>query len=137
MKLCLAATSSAPYLKDILGEARFVLESFWYAKDWQLPYIREWEFFVLDSGAFTYMSMNKKGDSIPDPHGFQERYIRFVRDNNIKYYFNLDLDTVIGVEKTEALRRELEKAVGLAKGCQTYLKDLLAKKAHMLSPETA
>ena len=31
---------------------------------------------------------------------------------------------------------EIEKAVELAKGCKVYLQDLLAKKAHMLSPET-
>ncbi len=31
---------------------------------------------------------------------------------------------------------ELEAAVKLAKGCRVYLQDLLAKKAHMLSPET-
>ena len=30
----------------------------------------------------------------------------------------------------------LEAAIAQAKGCRTYLKDLLAKKAHMLSPET-
>ncbi|MBP0970370.1 MAG: oligoendopeptidase F [Oscillospiraceae bacterium] len=31
---------------------------------------------------------------------------------------------------------ELEKAVGMAKGCKVYLQDLIARKAHMLSPET-
>ena len=31
---------------------------------------------------------------------------------------------------------ELLRAVQLAKGCRVYLEDLLAKKAHMLSPET-
>ena len=31
---------------------------------------------------------------------------------------------------------ELEAAVEMAKGCRVYLKDLLARKAHMLSPET-
>lgn len=31
---------------------------------------------------------------------------------------------------------ELEAAVKMAKGCRVYLQDLIAKKAHMLSPET-
>ena len=31
---------------------------------------------------------------------------------------------------------ELKAAVGLAKGCRVYIEDLIAKKAHMLSPET-
>ncbi|MBR6007363.1 MAG: oligoendopeptidase F [Clostridia bacterium] len=35
-----------------------------------------------------------------------------------------------------APQEELEAAVKLAKGCRIYLEDLIAKKAHMLSPET-
>ena len=35
-----------------------------------------------------------------------------------------------------APEEELKAAVELAKGCKVYLQDLLAKKAHMLSPET-
>ena len=31
---------------------------------------------------------------------------------------------------------ELKAAVGLAKGCRVYIEDLIAKKAHMLAPET-
>ena len=35
-----------------------------------------------------------------------------------------------------APQEELEAAVKMAKGCRVYLQDLIAKKAHMLSPET-
>ena len=42
------------------------------------------------------------------------------------------VDSEILLAPTEAL----EAAVERAKGCRIYLKDLLAKKAHMLSPET-
>ena len=35
-----------------------------------------------------------------------------------------------------APEEELEKAVQLAKGCRVYLTDLIARKEHMLSPET-
>ena len=35
-----------------------------------------------------------------------------------------------------APEEELRKAVDLAHGCRVYLEDLIAKKAHMLSPET-
>lgn len=35
-----------------------------------------------------------------------------------------------------APEEELEEAVKIAKGCRVYLEDLIAKKAHMLSPET-
>ena len=42
------------------------------------------------------------------------------------------IDSEILLAPTE----ELEKAVTLEKGCRVYLTDLLAKKLHMLSPET-
>ncbi|MBQ6235592.1 MAG: oligoendopeptidase F, partial [Clostridia bacterium] len=42
------------------------------------------------------------------------------------------IDSEILLAPTE----ELEKAVTLAKGCRIYLQDLIAKKQHMLSPET-
>lgn len=35
-----------------------------------------------------------------------------------------------------APREELEAAVKIAEGCRVYLQDLIARKAHMLSPET-
>ncbi len=35
-----------------------------------------------------------------------------------------------------APQEELEAAVKIARGCRVYLQDLIAKKAHMLSPET-
>lgn len=110
MKLCLASTSSTSFLADILDEARFVLESYWYVKEWQIPFIKNWEFFVLDSGAFTYMNSVKGG--LPDPEIFQRKYIKFVKDNNIRYFFNLDLDTLIGIDRTKVLRDELEYEVG-------------------------
>ena len=49
------------------------------------------------------------------------------------------LQTVMSFVDSEILlapTAELEEAVRLAKGCRVYLQDLLAKKAHMLTPET-
>ena len=39
-------------------------------------------------------------------------------------------------EILEAPQEELDRAVGLAKGCRRYIQDLIAKKAHRLSAET-
>ena len=36
-----------------------ILESFYYMNDWMLPYIKEHWNFLLDSGAFTFMSDKK------------------------------------------------------------------------------
>ncbi len=49
------------------------------------------------------------------------------------------METAVSFVDSEILLasdNELRKAVGMAKGCRRYLEDLIAKKAHMLSPET-
>ncbi len=62
----------------------------------------------------------------------RERYEK-VSDVMTRLYSDTSfVDSEILLAPTE----ELEKAVGMAKGCRNYLKDLIAKKQHMLSPET-
>ena len=106
----MAATSSRPYLKDEVSESMYNLESFWYIKKWQHHLIKDSKMFLLDSGAFTYM--NAKRDGAPDPKLFLDSYVRFVNEQDVDYFFNLDLDTIIGPENTKKLRRELESRTG-------------------------
>ena len=110
MKLFLAATSSRHYLKDIVFESMYNLESFWYIKEWQYPLIEKSKMFLLDSGAFTYMNAAK--GSAPDPKLFQDRYVEFINEHGVDYFFNLDLDTLIGPELTKQMRRDLEQRTG-------------------------
>ena len=44
--------------------------------------------------------------------------------------------TFVDSEILQAPENELQAGVQLARGCRVYLQDLIAKKAHMLSPET-
>ena len=39
-------------------------------------------------------------------------YADFVRENKIKNYVEMDIESVIGLEETEKLRARLEKRVG-------------------------
>lgn len=70
------------------------------------------ENFLLDSGAYTFMNSYKGEITEKVIDEYLDRYINFVKKYNIKYFFNLDLDTIIGIEKTKQLRHRLEKAVG-------------------------
>lgn len=66
--------------------------------------------FMLDSGAFTVMqSEGLKGKCWEE---YAESYAVFVKERGIEKYIELDLDDVIGLEKTKALTRRIEAIIG-------------------------
>lgn len=96
------------YEKTIKEEAPYILESFYYADEWTEKAIPLLKGFLLDSGAFTFMSNCKDSKKI----NFDEyltRYINFINRNNVKYFFELDVDVVVGYEKVKEYRKRLEK----------------------------
>lgn len=105
MKVFLAGTYSRPYIFDN-EKPLYVLESFYYFEDWQKKLIKECKMFLLDSGAFTFMN-NFKGKVNWDE--YIEKYADFINQNNIKYFFELDIDAVVGLKEVERLRNKLEK----------------------------
>ena len=112
MKVCLAGTYAITNKnKNIIKDSKYVLESFYYIQDWQLPYIKEFDLFLLDSGAFTFMN-NIKDKTKIDFDDYLTRYINFINKNDIKYFFELDIDVVVGYEKVKELRRRLERETG-------------------------
>jgi len=92
-------------LKDI----PFVLESFYYIRDYEIPLIKSAELFLLDSGAFTFMENSKKA---VDWDEYLQRYIDFINKHDVKYFFELDIDAVVGYERVLELRRKLEQGTG-------------------------
>jgi len=66
--------------------------------------------FILDSGAFTFIGQNKKNVNWDQ---YTNEYIDFINKHKIKKYFELDIYSVIGIEKTEQLRNKIEKATGI------------------------
>lgn len=108
MKVYLAGTNSRDYVFDNhKNEKLYVLESFYYVKDWMLPYIKNKWNFLLDSGAFTFMNDKKSGKI--DWNNYTEKYAQFINDNNIDLFFELDIDSIIGLKQVEKLRYKLEK----------------------------
>lgn len=86
-----------------------MLESFYYINDWQIEGLKECKMFLLDSGAFTFMQNSKKA---VDWDEYLSRYIVFINKYDIKYFFELDIDSVIGYAKVKQMRQKLEHETG-------------------------
>ena len=103
MKVFLAGTYSSPYVGA--EKAKYILESYFYIKEWQVACLKIWDDFLLDSGAFTFMS---QADKKVDWDKYVEDYALFINKHNIKNFFELDIDCIVGIKEVERLRRKLE-----------------------------
>lgn len=94
------------------GHKICVLESFYYITDWMKPFIEnDWWEFLLDSGAFTFMSDASNADGI-DWDDYLKRYADFINEMDIKHFFELDIDSIVGIKEVERLRKDLERMTG-------------------------
>lgn len=110
MKLCIAGLNSIRAgTYALLKDVPFVLESFYYIKDYQIPLIKSAELFLLDSGAFTFLS-NCKQKVVWEE--YVDKYSEFINKHDVQYFFELDVDPVVGYGKVLELRRRLENNTG-------------------------
>lgn len=84
-----------------------ILESFYYCRDndWLprlLPHLGD---FMLDSGAFTFMY----GKDRVDWDKYTEDYAAWINQHKIEKFFELDIDSVVGLKEVERLRAKLER----------------------------
>jgi hypothetical protein len=84
-----------------------VLESFYYIQPWMAEYIKKYWDFIIDSGAYTFMTGQKDGGG-NDWDDYTEKYANFINEHNIKSFFELDIDNVVGLKEVERLRKRLE-----------------------------
>lgn len=93
----------------ILKQHPYVLESFYYLQGdkhtWLMKMMPHFKGFLLDSGAFTYMNGAKGG---ADWDKYIEDYAGFINKWNIDNYFELDIDSIVGLDNVERLRNKLE-----------------------------
>ena len=110
MKIFLASTSSRPAEFIVPFKIPYILESFYYIRDWQIEYMKskDCKMFMLDSGAFTFMSNSKTVDF----EDYLYKYINFINKYDIKYFFELDIDSVVGLKEVERYREILERETG-------------------------
>ena len=92
---------------------KYVLQSFYYLRKFKnldklMRFYNEMPMFLLDSGAFTFMNTG----GTENIKKYLEEYINFINKYDIKYFFELDLYTVIGIEKTYEMTRYLEQQTG-------------------------
>lgn len=89
-----------------------ILESYYYLRNNEdfMVLVRHFGSFLLDSGAFTFMSGSHKGAI--DWDKYVEGYAAFVNKYDIKLFFELDIDSVVGLHETERLRAKLETLTG-------------------------
>lgn len=89
-----------------------VLESYYYLRKNEdfMSIVRHFGSFLLDSGAFTFMSGSHKGAINWDE--YVEAYAAFINRYDVKLFFELDIDSVVGIAEVERLRFKLEKLTG-------------------------
>ena len=87
-----------------------ILESFYYCRDNEViqKLIPSLGGFLLDSGAFTFMT----GTGSADWDDYTEQYAAFIRSFGIELFFELDIDSLVGIKEVERLRKKLERLTG-------------------------
>lgn len=88
-----------------------ILESYYYARtnkvvDRLIPSIGN---FLLDSGAFTFMSNSSLA---VDWDAYTEEYADYIKSRGIDKFFELDIDSIVGLQEVERLRAKLEGLTG-------------------------
>jgi hypothetical protein len=110
VKIFLAGNIAKKIPQDYLTyRAPYVLQTFYDMQYWDDELIKKAvsspKMFLCDSGAFSFMNSGK----VVDWKQYIDSYCAFINRNNISNFFELDLDTVIGVENTKKITRYIEK----------------------------
>jgi hypothetical protein len=89
-------------------EGVYILDSFYYIDDWTKKNLPLFGKFMLDSGAFTFMSSGKKVDW----NKYVSDYCNFINQYNIDLFFELDIDGIIGYDNVKKIRKTIESKTG-------------------------
>lgn len=90
---------------EFKAENIYALESFYSMQDWEKSFVGKFGKFMLDSGAFTFMQKAKNIDW----NEYIEKYAEFINKYDVKLFFELDIDGLIGLDNVEKLRLKLER----------------------------
>ncbi len=114
MKLCLSSVETRfGVLPDsVLDKASCILESFFYIRPEMMDYCMSRPFFIMDSGAFTFRENVKRQVSYKDFVEYTIKFADFIKRYDIHFFFEMDVDNLIGLPKVEELRSLLEHRAG-------------------------
>lgn len=65
--------------------------------------------YLLDSGAFTFLY--GAGKEV-DFDSYVDKYIEFIKANNVPLFFEMDVDSIVGLKNVEGFRRRIEGRTG-------------------------
>lgn len=105
MKIYLAGSGMLPFLKDKFYDF-YRLESYHNINRKEFFCIQEYKNFLLDSGAFSFLNKCKTKINWDE---YIIKYADFINKYKIKNFFELDIDSIVGIEEVERLRNKLEK----------------------------
>lgn len=117
MKLFLAGTTGKNSTGSVAGYNEkttinyrpYILESYYYADETTEKLMPFFGDFLLDSGAFTFMS-NTTGRV--NWVKYMDGYIDFINRNKVSKFFELDVDSILGYAKVKEMRRYIEEGTG-------------------------
>ena len=84
------------------------LGSFYSVRPGATKFIKSFDRFMLDSGAFSFMQSGKHIDW----DEYVRRYIEYIKTNDIELFFELDIDGLIGYDGVKEIRRRIERESG-------------------------
>lgn len=112
MTVFLAGEHTVKNGRRAMWARRNILESFFYARsNSAFPRLIdeiERDNFLLDSGAFTFMCAAKTVDW----DEYVKDYATFINRYKITKFFELDIDSIVGLTEVERLRAKLERLTG-------------------------
>ena len=122
-----------PQFTEAFFDSEYILETFYNLRSTSnaecLPLFLNFKGdFILDSGAFTFM--NNKGTKIRNFERYLEEYIDFINKYDIKYFFELDVDSIVGYDEVLRMREKLENGTNkkcipvwhISRGLEEYVK---------------
>lgn len=69
--------------------------------------LMEYKRYILDSGAYSFLG-NLEGE-IPDWDNYIEGYAELINEHDIKLFFELDIDNLVGYDEVLRLRKKLHQ----------------------------
>lgn len=93
-----------------LAQRANILESYYYIADWQTKNLHRFKRFLLDSGAFTALyGAGMEASQLPK---YVDDYIRYIVENNVEHFFEMDVDSIVGYKRVLEFRGEIEAQTG-------------------------
>lgn len=91
----------------------YLLSSFWEHKAGKFGDYVVQDKHILDSGAFSAINDKTGKYKNFDWDSYVKKYIAFIKHTKQKLFFELDIDCVVGLEKVEYYRKQIEDAIGI------------------------